>query len=276
MSDALLERRPEPPGFGRAVGTIAAMTVAGVLKKKRLIFLVALLATPVFIAIMMKSEGVVETEGFLPVFTQAFFVVLAPLVCYFQGMSLFAEEVDNRTMGYLLMRPISRDAILFGKFVGATLTSFVFLLFSSFAFWSIWAYTGRVSDLASSPVLRDYLLTTPVLLLACALYTAFAITVALHLKHPMLFGSIYLMLIEIAFCNVPGPAAKLALSHYLTRLAPDRWITPDELVGGELGMEIIRPDRVMLTVGLLVWLAVLLIVATLRLRATDFSDSGEE
>ena len=58
----------------------------------------------------------VFTEILMVFFLQFYIVILA----LFYGTSITAEEVENRTLCYLITRPIPKPAIVLGKFAAYT------------------------------------------------------------------------------------------------------------------------------------------------------------
>jgi len=268
--------RVNPPGFGSAVWIVMLMTIQSLLKRRKLVFMFLVLCLPPMISLVMKHEGVQGQEGFLFVFPQAYFLFLAPLVCLFHASSLFAEEVENRTIGYLLLRPVPRDTLLFGKFLGACFTSWVLLVFSAFAAYAAWAFDGDFMTPFQGPQLFTFFQVACLLMLSCALYTALSILIALNIRHSMITGIVYLMIVEALFSYAPGPPQKISMAYHVMRMLPGVFYTPEELISAETGFPFVEPNPLFIGVGLILALTTILTLCLFLLRSTDFSGGQDE
>src|SRR5512136_873501 len=93
-------------GLGRRAGRTRTFVILG------LVPVAMAVAARIFLHGRAGDMAAVSTE-ILMVFFLQFYIVLVTL---FYGTSIKAEEVENRTLSYLLTRPVPKTAIILGKF----------------------------------------------------------------------------------------------------------------------------------------------------------------
>ncbi|MEE9392174.1 MAG: ABC transporter permease subunit [Planctomycetota bacterium] len=266
--------RPDPPGFVRASVLIACHTVQKLIGPKRLIFLTALLFIPVFIVAISKHEG--QADEFLSFFAPvAYLLVLAPLTSLFLSATNFADEVDNRTLGYLLLRPISRETLLFGQCLGSGFVATALILFSAAAAHLVAAWPGHITGLIPSYWMGEFAGFAAVVVLSIALYTALSSVAGLVLKRPVLWGIVYMVIVEITFCYAAGPPSKIAISHHTTRLLPEAYLTPEILVTEAANRPFEAVPIPVTIIGLGVTLFLLLGLAVVAVRRSEFTSKED-
>src|SRR5205807_8489593 len=132
------------------------------------------------------------------------------------GTGVVSQEVEQKTIVYLLTRPVPRWRILAMRFLAAfvaiTVTSWIALLLLGF----VALYPGHIAD---SPLKKD-LLIIPVGALA---YGACFLLLATLINKPLLWGLLYAFGIETWTSYVPG-LQKISLMYYLHVIAPHRQI----------------------------------------------------
>jgi ABC-2 type transport system permease protein len=129
------------------------------------------------------------------------------------GTGVVAQEVEAKTIVYLLTRPVARWRICLAKFLAAaaavTLTTWVATLLLALA-------TGGLGGLAGAVVGRDLL----VLPLGSAVYGALFLLVSTLLTKPMLYCLAYAFGWESWAHMLPGNFQKLSMMAYIKVLAP--------------------------------------------------------
>jgi ABC-type transport system involved in multi-copper enzyme maturation permease subunit len=259
------------PGFWTASKLVMFLTVRLLLARKKLFFLLALIAVPAFITIVTKMAGEELTLGYPTLVPNATLLFLAPLLCLFQGGSVFGDDVDQKTIGYLLIRPVSRDAIYFGKFLGVALVSFALLAFSALACYLPAFYTDGIGSLFLEPNVSDFVNLLGVMALASMLYAALFMLLGLVMRHVMIAGIVYFVFIEVMFTWLYGPPSALALCHHLQRLLPVRFDTVERITLREMGRETVElVSRPIELAGLILVLAVLMAGGMAAARSNDF------
>ncbi len=183
-----------------------------------------LLGLPAVLALAYRAAALAGVELHLPGWqvygdfaVTLYWVGLAlPLVALLQA-SGYAEEVEARTIVYLLTRPASRGALLVGRFaayavfaLGVTLVAqlVTFLLLGTQD--GTGAFFGRVPGL-----LRD----AGVLALALLSYGALFTLLGVLLRRPLLPGLGFLFGWEL-LANLPGYLPRLTVARHLRGLLP--------------------------------------------------------
>ena len=125
------------------------------------------------------------------------------------------HEVEDRTITYLLLRPVPRASLLFGRLVPAVLWLWASCAAGT-ALLVAAAATARGSDAGVSDGTR-----LPLLLAACAgvaTYTALHAALGVWVKHAMIVGLAYSFTIEGFLSNLPGRNQSLTIQHHLRSL----------------------------------------------------------
>lgn len=124
---------------------------------------------------MQRSAGNKgESLLFADVIKQSVFGFLIYLLPFVFGSSLFAEEIENRTLGFLLTRPVTRLGVLAAKF-GAGLTWVWGILTLVFMLLLLAVTMGRWFGWSQEmPAWNDVGLMFVSMLLLSAVYTALA------------------------------------------------------------------------------------------------------
>lgn len=190
-------------------------------RKTKIFFIVSFL--PVFMAFMVKFsqifqitrniEGIYIFNNMIMAFYLQFMILILAL---FYGTSVTSEELEGKTLTYLTTRPISKPAIIVGKYLAYTaLTIFMTTVGVFFSF--IVLNLNDLTDLALySTLLRD----VAVLALGLMCYTAFFTFVSTILKRSIMFGLIFSFGWENVIQYFPGSTQKFTIVHYLKSLLP--------------------------------------------------------
>ena len=137
----------------------------------------------------------------------------------FFASSLIADEVEARTITYLLTRPIRRSAILCGKFAAYCATTFALALPALVVtFFLLLTQRGRQGVSAGAP---DLLRDLGVMALALLAYGALFTLMGVLLKRPLVPGLLFLYGWEM-LANLPGWAPRFTLTAWLRSLLRHR------------------------------------------------------
>lgn len=175
-------------------------------------------------------------------------MVLVPLAAVITGSVIVSEEVEDRTISYLLTRPIPRATILLGRWLAcATVLSVLFLGtiggLRAVVEWKAptWKPTEpqtiewtdrrgekrtRVRERETPPELLaamengklpDGLFEAVLVsaLLGAAVYSALFAALGTSNRHPMIVGLGYAFAIELFLSNLPGSSQALSVQYYL-------------------------------------------------------------
>lgn len=216
----------QPLPFLRAARGVFDLSLDGMIWSRRSLMMAALLGLPVLFALVYRLVLVTrlppQVSGYdLYGVVIAFYYVrnVLPLAALFYATALVADEVEGKTLTYLLTRPIRRNAILAGKFAAYLVTTLclslpvvvvTFFLLATARGWS--GIGGAVPDL-----FRDL----GVVALALAVYGAFFTFLGVTLRRPVIPGLLFLFVWELA-ANLPGYLPRATITGWLRSLIRHR------------------------------------------------------
>lgn len=173
---------------------------------------------------------------------------LVPLTAVITGSAVISEEVDDRTITYLLTRPIQRASILLGRwlatlsilllFVTASVTALKFVAEAKAPSWKPGAaltreWTNRDGEKRSRTVEHEFdqklvdamadgklpeglygaLLIAA--LAGAAAYSALFAVIGVFTRHPMIIGLAYCFAVEGFLANLPGTSQTWTIQYYM-------------------------------------------------------------
>ena len=226
MSDT---SRPLP--FLPAARGIFGLALDGMVWSRRSLLMAILLGLPVVFAALYRLSPLLDIPLRIPGF-QVYGTIVSlyyvravvlpgvlPLAALFYATALVADEVEDRTITYLLTRPVRRSSILVGKFAAYMVTTLALslppLVVSFFALASAGGGPG-VGALAPH-LFRDMGVVALTLLAYGALFTLLGTA----LRRPLILGLLFLFLWELV-SNVAGYMPRLTLAGYLRSLVSYR------------------------------------------------------
>ncbi len=177
---------------------------------------------PVVLAVVVRmvlrgragDMAAVSTEILMVFFLQFYIVILA----LFYGTSVAAEEVENRTLAYLVTRPVPKPAIVLGK--AAAYAALMFILVGVTLAASFFILNAvRLGDPA---LYAEFLRYLGVLGLGLLAYTAFFAFLGTVLKRAIIVGLIFGFGWENVIQYFPGSTQRFSIVHYLKSLLPYR------------------------------------------------------
>lgn len=194
------------------------------LRAKRTLVCAGLAALPVILALIIQA--IPADEGPRRIFLTAGQRVawnmiiqgLVPILSLIAGAAVISEELEDRTLTYLLTRPVPRPAIFLGRWLAA----FVWLgLLLSASIVSVLTILDlpQIDEVTMQPGTSFIVLVVAVALLGCAIYSAGFAALGARIKHPMIVGLGYTFAIEIFLTNLPGKAKAATVQFYLRSIA---------------------------------------------------------
>ena len=222
------------PSFFRAALRIYHLSLGQMLWSRRTVFMGLLVGGPVVVALilralvamdLMTARGVIEGRSIVvdgPVIfglmIWGFYLRLSvPLLGMFYGTALIADEVEDKTITYLFTRPVSRGAVLIGKYLAYLgCTGLVVLPSVMVVFFLVVPLLGGSIGAAFPSLLKDLGL----LAIGLAVYGAVFALVGAWFKRPLLTGLVFIFLWEPIVVVVPGYMKRLTVSYYLQGLVP--------------------------------------------------------
>jgi ABC-type transport system involved in multi-copper enzyme maturation permease subunit len=139
-----------------------------------------------------------------------------PVLGVFYGTSLMADEVEDKTITYLFVRPVRRGAVLVGKYL-AYLACTVFVVLPSVMLVYLLVVPMQGS-LGGSFI--DLLKDLSLLALGLAVYGALFAFIGAKFNRPLLIGLIFIFGWEQAALAFPGYMKKFTVAYYLQGLVP--------------------------------------------------------
>src|ERR1051326_1120749 len=96
---------------------IFTLTLRALARNRRSLVVVALLIVPILLALVyVASEGTSGSENFvLSLFINLVMPILLPLTALIFATSALGGEVEDRTLLYLTLKPVSRLAVIIAK-----------------------------------------------------------------------------------------------------------------------------------------------------------------
>jgi ABC-2 type transport system permease protein len=192
-------------------------TLKDLFRVKNLIAVALVALLPLGIALLWRSLAPAGQFASADVYgrlseTVIFGFVLVMLACVF-GTGLVSQEVEQKTIVYLLTRPVPRWRILLMKHAAA-------LLATTLAAWAatglLLLATGGVHAGVQSTLGRD-LLILPV---GCLAYGGLFLLMSALFRRPLILGLVYTFGIESWLPGLPGNFKMLSLMAWLRVLAP--------------------------------------------------------
>jgi ABC-type transport system involved in multi-copper enzyme maturation permease subunit len=209
-----------PVPFAAGTRSVFLLTLDGMVWSARSVILALLLGLPLLLALVFRfglaAGWRLPTTGFdvyaLLVARYDVGVVL-PLCALFFASALIADEVDGKTLTYLLTRPVPRGAILLGKFLAYLVSTLVYVWPITVLTFFLLA-TDRPGVGGRIPTLFQDLGVTALALLA---YGALFALLGVLVRWPVIPGLLFVFVWEnVAY--LPGHLPKLTVTAPLRSL----------------------------------------------------------
>jgi hypothetical protein len=224
---AALRDTTRPLPFGSAARAVYDLSLDSMLWTKRTLGMGVLVGAPVLFALFYRVVLAAKwnLQAVTPRDLYALFVAVywirnvLPLVALFYATALVADEVEGRTLTYLVTRPITRPAIFAGKFAAYLVTTTCLTLPSCVLAFVALLGTSGAAGLGAAAV--DLLRDLAVLALTLIVYGALFALLGVLLKRPVIPGLVFLYGWEL-LANLPGYLPRLTLTAWLRSLVSHR------------------------------------------------------
>ncbi|MBI2826450.1 MAG: ABC transporter permease subunit [Planctomycetia bacterium] len=134
----------------------------------------------------------------------AFASFVVPICAVAYGTASIGGDREDRTLLFLLVRPVPRPLVFFAKFF-ATLPLALGLVMG--AFWLYCQLAGEIGALA-------YSLYLPAIFYMTIAYVSLFHFFAVSFRHSTIIALIYALFIEIVLGNLPGIVKRVAINYY--------------------------------------------------------------
>lgn len=234
MSDEAVSPRPatvrdpgRPLPFRPAARAVFDLSLEGMVWTRRSLLMAVLVGMPVVFAILYRIV-LASSAKVQPVTPHDLYAVIVavywirnvlPLAALFYATALIADEVEGKTLTYLVTRPLTRASIFVGKFAAYLATTLALALPAAVVtFFLILSARGVA---AVGPAVGDLLRDLGVMALALLVYGAFFALLGVLLKRPVIPGLMFLYGWEL-LANLPGYLPRLTITAWLRSLVTHR------------------------------------------------------
>ncbi len=220
---------PAQPRLAAGVMRIFDLSLGQMLWSRRTVFMGLVVAAPMLLAllyrIMHASFGDPEVDGQAVRGTTLFGMTIwllylrfiVPILGVFYGTALIADEVDDKTITYLFVRPIPRSAILLGKYLAYLASTVCVVLPSVMVVYFLTTAVDLNVIARSFPALAKDL---GLLGIGLAVYGAVFAFVGTRLRHPLVLGLVFAFGWEQFALIIPGYLRRFTVVYYLQALVP--------------------------------------------------------
>jgi ABC-type transport system involved in multi-copper enzyme maturation permease subunit len=217
-------------GFLYASMRVFDLSLSEMLWSRRTVFMGLVTGVPVILAFVVRAADflgastwrvnntAMNGSSIFALMIWAFYLRFSvPVLGAFYGTALIADEVEDKTITFLFTRPISRSAVLFGKYLAYIVCTMLVVLPSVAVVWFLVAPLGG-GTMASTFI--DLAKDLPILAAGLAVDGALFALVGSTFKRPLLTGLIFVFGFEPAVLVFPGYLKKLSIAYYLQGLVP--------------------------------------------------------
>ena len=237
--------------YWNAANVIFRLTLRQTFWNRKTVGMGVVAGIPVGIVILQRLFANMGTTRLLRFFPELVAYLYLPFVAMlfalFYGSAVIADEIENRTLTYLLVRPIPKKLILLSKYAAYLVGSGLIVMSSLFAsFLGIYTSPRLIGQFGTGlQQFPQYALVVWGALMAYgAIYMLFGVSV----RRPVLYGLIFFGWEKIVLV-LPGVLRKFSVVHYLLSLFPAQHLPSD-----------IRHLRVEGISGFTLWLVLLSIM----------------
>ena len=188
-----------------------------VVRPRRLVAALLLTVLPAAIALLWRSLATpgrfAPADAYNSLAANLVFGFILTILSVIYGTAVVSQEIEQRTIVYLLTRPVPRWRILLAKFAGSALAITITVCLSALLLALVLYGPTR---LGTGQLGRD-LRILPVGALA---YGSLFLLFATFLARPLTYGLLFAFGWESWVPNLPGSFARLSLMAHLRALAP--------------------------------------------------------
>jgi ABC-2 type transport system permease protein len=217
--------RPLP--FVPAARSVFDLSLESMIWSRRSLLMALLVGLPVVLSVVYRIvlAADIPNRAIPPVDLYGLVVAVywirnvLPLMALFYATSLIADEVEGKTLTYLLTRPLTRTSILAGKFAAYLAASLAITLPAAvLTFFIVVTARGWSGVGASVP---DLFRDLGVMSLTLLVYGAFFTLLGVLLRRPVIPGLLFLFGWEL-MANLPGYLPRFTITAWLRSLIHHR------------------------------------------------------
>ena len=189
---------------------IFTLTLRALARNRRSLVVVALLCVPVLLALVyVASEGKSTGESFvIQLFVQLVLPILLPLTALIFATSALGGEVEDRTLVYLTLKPVSRLVVIVAKLLASALITTILVEISLAATYLIGTQGTGTAQNFGAILLAG--------LVGCLAYSSLFLLVGLWLpRRGLLVGFLYVLLWEGIASQLSTGLATFSVRRYV-------------------------------------------------------------
>jgi len=218
------ERKPKLPVRRRtsvyAVGTLFRLTIRQILRTRWALLSAAVLLLPVVFSFYWSpTEPMVDDQLILwgQVFVIGYLQFAAPFVALVVGTQLIAAETEERTLSYLVTRPVPRWLVVLMKYVAAATFCAVGLTVSmALSYFALAPHFGMA---ALTEHLNPVVPLIGAAVVGMLIYLSIFLFLGMVARRPVVYAFIFAAVWEFFVGLLPGVIRYLTLVHYVRSLA---------------------------------------------------------
>ena len=143
---------------------------------------------------------------------------IVPMLALLRGITTFSEEVREKTITFLFLRPMPRWVLATGKYLGSLVTMTVLLASSMIlVFLTLGSMPGADIIRGDMPVLLKDIC---ILSLGVAAYGAVMMFIGSYFRRSLMIGIMLIFVWDAFAAYIPGFAHKLTIKFYLQCIFP--------------------------------------------------------
>ena len=207
--------------FLTGVGRVFPLALGEMVRSRRTMFVAVIVGVPVLLAMLARLGGdasinvsinggrVSAAEMFDTILWLLFLRFAVPVLGVWYGTSLIADEVEEKTITYLFVRPIRRGTVVVGKYLAdLACTSIVMLAAVTLVYVAIVVRSAFPEDVSLTRALA-------VMGLGLAAYGALFAFMGAWLRRPLVSGLVFAFGWEQVALVLPGYLRRFTLAYHL-------------------------------------------------------------
>jgi ABC-2 type transport system permease protein len=189
---------------------IFSVTLRALARNRRSLVVIALLCVPVLLALIyVASEGKSGGEALvIQLFVQLVLPILLPLTALIFATSALGGEVEDRTLVYLILKPISRLTVIVAKLLASALITTVLVEISLAATYLLGTQGDGTAQNFGAIMLAGFV--------GCLAYSSLFLLLGLWLpRRGLLVGFLYVLIWEGVLSQLSTGLATFSVRRYI-------------------------------------------------------------
>jgi ABC-type transport system involved in multi-copper enzyme maturation permease subunit len=238
--------------------TITALTIRQFTRSRSLLVVAIICLFPVIFAILPHvlpdfTQRDVRDMITRVIYLNLFSSTLLPLATLVLSTAALGDEIEDKTLHYLTLKPQSRFRIVFEKWLAVIVVSLVVAWAALLLIWAVaaWGYYSEMSDIIAPMLVSS--------LVGVLGFGSLFLCISLVVNRALLFGVFYVFIWETTLSRFLPGIRSISISHY-TRSTFVQWLDDRRIrIDGASSEQTI-------VIAMFLVLSASLVLATWRLR----------